>query len=137
MDEYIQNKDVIINLVDMSAKDYTTALHSVNVMALVLAYTAHENYSLSQQELMGLCALLHDVGKTKINKDLLTRPKRLTDEEFIEMQRHTTTGFNILSNCKFESKEIKLVALQHHEKLDGSGYPNRLRQTAYSGDGEQ
>lgn len=128
VDEYIQDNDVIKNLVDMSAKDYTTALHSVNVMALVLGYAAYADYSLPQQKLMGLCALLHDIGKTKINTDLLTAPKRLTDEEFMEMQRHTTTGFNILSNCKFESREIKLAALQHHEKLDGSGYPNRLRQ---------
>jgi putative nucleotidyltransferase with HDIG domain len=128
VDGYTQEKDVIKNLMDVSAKDYTTVLHSINVMALVLGYAAYADYSLSQQKLMGLCALLHDVGKTKIHTDLLTSPKRLTDEEFIKMQRHTTTGFNILSNCKFESREIKLAALQHHEKLDGSGYPNQLRQ---------
>ena len=93
-------------------------------MALVLRYAAHADYPVSQQKLMGLCALLHDVGKTKINTDLLISPKRLTDEEFIEIQRHTTAGFNILSNCKFESREIKLVALQHHEKLDGSELPS-------------
>jgi len=128
VDEYTKEQNVIKNLWDVSFKDYTTALHSINVMALVLNYAAHADYSLSQQKLMGLCALLHDVGKTKINTNLLTSPKRLTDEEFMEMQRHSTMGFNILSNCKFESREIKLVALQHHEKLDGSGYPNQLRQ---------
>jgi HD-GYP domain-containing protein (c-di-GMP phosphodiesterase class II) len=82
----------------MSAKDYTTALHSVNVMALVLGYATHSGYSLFKQKLMDLCALLHDVCKTKINADLLASPKRLTDEEFLEMQQHTTAGFNILSN---------------------------------------
>jgi putative nucleotidyltransferase with HDIG domain len=128
VDGYTQEHDVLKNLMDVSAKDYSTALHSINVMALVLGYTAYADYSLPQQKLMGLCALLHDVGKTKIDTDLLTAPKKLTDEEFIKMQRHTTTGFNILSNCKFESREIKLVALQHHEKLDGSGYPNQLKQ---------
>ncbi|MGD8980776.1 MAG: HD domain-containing phosphohydrolase [Desulfobacterales bacterium] len=128
VDEYTKDKDVITNLVEISAKDYTTALHSFNVMALVLGYSAHEDYPPFQQKLMGLCALLHDVGKTKINSDLLISPKKLTDEEFKEMQQHTTAGFNILSKCKFESREIKLVALQHHEKLDGSGYPNQSRQ---------
>jgi putative nucleotidyltransferase with HDIG domain len=128
VDGYTQENDVITNLVDVSSKDYTTVLHSINVMAFVLGYAAYAEYSLSQQKLMGLCALLHDVGKTKINTDLLTSPKRLTHEEFKEMQRHTTTGYNILNNCKFESREIKLAALQHHEKLDGSGYPNQLRQ---------
>jgi len=128
VDEYTQEHDVIKNLWDVSSKDYTTALHSINVMALVLSYAAYEDYSLQQKKIMGLCALLHDVGKTKINTDLLTAPRKLTDEEFQEIQRHTTTGFNILSNCKFESREIKFSALQHHEKLDGSGYPNQLTQ---------
>jgi len=128
VDEYTQEHDVIKNLFDVSSKDYTTALHSINVMALVLSYAVYEDFALSQQKTMGLCALLHDVGKTKINTDLLVAPRRLTDEEFLEIQRHTTMGFNILSNCKFESREIKLTALQHHEKLDGSGYPNQLTQ---------
>jgi HD-GYP domain-containing protein (c-di-GMP phosphodiesterase class II) len=77
---------------------------------------------------MGLSALLHDVGKTKINTELLTAPRKLTQEEFEEIQQHTIRGFNILSGCQFDSKEIKLAALQHHEKLDGSGYPNHLTQ---------
>ena len=128
VDEYTQDKDVIRNLVDMSAKDYTTALHSVNLMALVLGYAAHVDCSPFEQKIMGLCALLHDVGKTRIDAKLLAASKKLTDEEFIIMQRHSTAGFNILSSCKFESREIKLVALQHHEKLDGTGYPNKSRQ---------
>jgi putative nucleotidyltransferase with HDIG domain len=128
VDEYTQEQDVIKTLWDVSSKDYTTVLHSINVMALVLSYAAYAGYSLHQRKTMGLSALLHDVGKTKINTDLLTAPRKLTDEEFLEIQRHTTKGFNILNNCKFESKEIKLAALQHHEKLDGSGYPNRLTQ---------
>jgi putative nucleotidyltransferase with HDIG domain len=128
VDEYTQEHDVIKNLWDVSSKDYTTVLHSINVMALVLGYAAYADYSMSQKKILGLCALLHDVGKTKINTDLLIAPRRLTDEEFREMQRHTTIGYNILSGCKFESREVKMAALQHHEKLDGSGYPNRLSQ---------
>jgi len=126
--EYTSESDVIKNLLDVSTKDYTTVLHSVNVMALVLGYAGYANYSLDQKKILGLSALLHDVGKTKINTELLTAPRKLTDEEFVEIQRHTIMGYNILKNCKFRNKEIKLAALQHHEKLDGSGYPNRLTQ---------
>jgi len=126
--EYTSESDVIKNLLDVSIKDYTTVLHSVNVMALVLGYAGYANYSLDQKKILGLSALLHDVGKTKINTELLTAPRKLTDEEFVEIQRHTIMGYNILKNCKFRNKEIKLAALQHHEKLDGSGYPNRLTQ---------
>jgi len=127
--EYTQESDVIKNLWDVSSKDYTTVLHSINVMALVLSYASYAGFSLAQQKIFGLCALLHDVGKTKINTDLLTAPRKLTDEEFSEIQRHTTMGFNILNKCNFKNNEIKLVALQHHEKLDGSGYPNQLTRT--------
>ena len=128
VDEYTREHDVIKSLWDVSSKDYTTALHSINVMALVLSYATYTGYSLRQRKMMGLSALLHDIGKTKINTDLLTAPRKLTDKEFLEIQSHTTKGFNILSSCKFEDREIKLTALQHHEKLDGSGYPNRLTQ---------
>jgi len=124
--EYTEQSDVIKNLWDVSSKDYTTVLHSINVMALVLSYASFMDYSLPHKKILGLSALLHDVGKTKINTDLLTAPRKLTDEEFLEIQRHTTEGFTLLNNCKFESREIKLAALQHHEKLDGSGYPNGL-----------
>ena len=126
--EYTSESDVIKYILDVSVKDYTTVLHSVNVMALVLGYAGYMNYPLDKKRILGLSALLHDVGKTKINTELLTAPRKLTDEEFLEIQRHTTMGYSILNNCKFRNKEIKFAALQHHEKLDGSGYPDRLTQ---------
>jgi HD-GYP domain-containing protein (c-di-GMP phosphodiesterase class II) len=123
-----QESDIIKSLLDVSTKDYTTVLHSINVMALVLGYASFVNYPVAQKKILGISALLHDVGKTKINLELLTAPRKLTDEEFKEIKRHTTMGYNILSNCKFGNNEIRQAALQHHEKLDGSGYPNRTKQ---------
>lgn len=121
--EYTEHFDVMKNLLDVTGRDYTTAIHSINVMSLVLGYAFYVNFSLPQKKVLGLSALLHDVGKTKINTDLLTKAEKLTEEEFNEMRRHTIEGYNILSNCKFMDKEIKYTALNHHEKLDGSGYP--------------
>lgn len=121
--EYAEHCDVMKNLLDVTSKDYTTAFHSINVMSLVLGYAFYVNYSLPQKKILGLSALLHDVGKTKTDTELLTMTEILTEEQFKEMQRHTIEGYNILSNCKFEDKEIKYTALNHHEKLDGSGYP--------------
>ena len=125
----INGQDAFHRLLEVMSFNYYTYTHSVNVCTISLALAQFSGMN-NKEELnkLGTGALLHDVGKTKINTDLLTAPKRLTDEEFMEIQRHTTTGFNILNNCKFESREIKLAALQHHEKLDGSGYPNQLRQ---------
>jgi len=124
--EYTKEPDVIRNLLFVSSKDYTTVLHSINVMALVLGYAFYVSFSLAEKKVLGLSALLHDVGKTKIDTELLKASRRLTDEEFMELQQHTVLGFNILDNCKFGSSEVKLAALHHHERIDGSGYPNRI-----------
>ena len=61
-----------------------------------------------------------------VTNEILKSPKKLTGKEFEKMKAHTIQGYNILDNCKFIYKEIKLTALQHHEKLDGSGYPKKL-----------
>jgi len=125
VDEYTKDFNVIKTLLDLTAKDYTTVLHSVNVLALALGYATYVNFDQGKKSILGLAALLHDVGKVRVKTELLQAPRQLTDEEFKEIQLHTIKGFNILDNCKFSNPEIKLTALQHHEKLDGSGYPLR------------
>jgi len=121
--EFTKDFNVIKSLLDLTAKDYTTVLHSVNVMALALGYARYVNYDQGQKRILGLAALLHDVGKVRIKTEVLQAPRQLTDEEFKEVQQHTVKGYNILDKCKFSNSEIKITALQHHEKLDGTGYP--------------
>ncbi len=124
--EYTNDPDVIKNFWQISDKDYTTALHSVNVMALAIRYAISQRFNKIQTKLLGLCALLHDVGKTKTDMDILTAPRKLSDEEFAKIKSHPTQGYNLLKRCKFSNPEVKLTALQHHERLDGSGYPSGL-----------
>ena len=124
--EYTKETDVIKNLLIVSKQDYSTVIHSINVMAIVLGYATFIDCSLYEKKILGLSALLHDVGKTKIATGLLTAPRKLTDEEFNEIKQHTIKGYDILSKCNFGYKEIALTALQHHEKLDGSGYPHGI-----------
>jgi putative nucleotidyltransferase with HDIG domain len=124
VNEYTEDFNVLIRLLDLTVRDYTTLIHSINVMAMALSYASYVNLDSSQKKLLGLSALLHDIGKARINKDLLTAPRKLNEEEFMEIQKHTVIGYNILSECKFRNDTIKTTALQHHEKLDGSGYPS-------------
>ncbi|MBW1722629.1 MAG: HD domain-containing protein [Deltaproteobacteria bacterium] len=123
VDSYSEQPDVIRQLIDMSSTDYSTVLHSINVMAFSLLFAFYNGYSRSEAKWLGLSGLLHDVGKTRINKEILVAPRRLTSEEFEEMKRHTTIGYEILKRCRFENEAVSLCALEHHEKLDGSGYP--------------
>ncbi len=122
--DYSREANVIKNLIDLSSSDYTSTLHSINVMAMTLAFAFYCRATPAEAKLMGLCGLLHDVGKTKINSNILMAPRRLTDEEFEEMKKHTTEGYRILNECAFGDREIAFCALHHHEKIDGSGYPN-------------
>ena len=124
--DFANESDVIKNLLFVSHNDYTSVLHSINVMALAIAYASHENFSLADKKTLALGALLHDVGKAKIDSEILSAPRKLTNDEFDKMKSHTTVGYNMLSKCRFSNPDIKLSALQHHEKIDGSGYPRGI-----------
>lgn len=123
VNSYSKDIGVIGKLIDLSSADYSTVLHSINVMAFSLAFASYHRYSHAEARSLGLSGLLHDVGKTKIDRDILVAPRKLSLEEFEEMKRHTTIGYDILQRCEFKDTDIGLVALEHHEKLDGSGYP--------------
>jgi putative nucleotidyltransferase with HDIG domain len=123
--EVTNNHEIVKVLFDLTSKDYTTTIHSVNVMALAIAYAEYVKLDKHKKKVLGISALLHDVGKTRINSDLLKAARKLTDDEFHEIKKHTTRGFNILSSCRFGNSEVKATALEHHEKLDGSGYPDQ------------
>jgi HD-GYP domain-containing protein (c-di-GMP phosphodiesterase class II) len=123
--DVVQHIDLIRVLVDLTSKDYTTVRHSVNVMSLAIGYAAYSNYDKYQARILGLSALLHDIGKVRIDSSLLKAPRKLSEEEFIEIRKHPAYGFHILNACKFSQNEIKMTALEHHEKLDGSGYPDQ------------
>jgi putative nucleotidyltransferase with HDIG domain len=123
---YSRDSGIIKKLIDLSSKDYSSTIHSINVMALALNFAFYIYLKPEDAELLGLCGLLHDVGKTRIDNGILTAPRKLTDDEFAEMRRHTIYGYNILNECKFGNREIADCALNHHEKIDGSGYPNGI-----------
>ena len=72
---------------------------------------------------IALSGLLHDIGKTKVDSDIWSKKGTLTENEKIEMRRHTHYGYELLRNVPAINDGVKLAALQHHERIDGSGYP--------------
>jgi HD-GYP domain-containing protein (c-di-GMP phosphodiesterase class II) len=117
----------------ISLKDYTTAIHSVNVMALTLAFCFYSNFQFKQTKKYGLSALLHDVGKTEIPSSILKAERRLTPVEFKVMRSHPIIGNEIIRQKNRIGGDIALGALEHHEKLDGSGYPKGTRDVSFVG----
>ncbi|MCI3924797.1 HD-GYP domain-containing protein [Paenibacillus sp. TRM 82003] len=72
---------------------------------------------------VALAGLLHDIGNMRIDETILQKPSKLTAPEFEELKKHTIIGYNILKNTAGINEGVKLTALQHHERYDGSGYP--------------
>ena len=134
IDGFSDKPTVIKNFAKISFNDYTTALHSVNVMALTIGYCYYVSHSEKETRQLGLAALLHDVGKTEIPGRILKASRRLTDEEFEIVKSHTTLGYEMLKLYKEdEVKDAALGSIEHHEKLDGSGYPEGKKDISYIG----
>jgi len=130
---YSDQPGVLRTLATISTKDYSTVIHSVNVMALTLSFCFFSRLSLPETRRLGLCALLHDVGKTEIPSEILKAPRRLTAEEFEVMKAHPAIGERIIRQVSRLDGEIVQGALEHHEKLDGSGYPRGIRRISFAG----
>lgn len=123
MNTIVDNDAVAIDISMLKVSDEYTFKHSVDVatMAMIIG----KKHGLSDKEIhdLGIAGLLHDVGKSKIPNEVLNKAGRLTDEEFALMKQHTLFGFEILKNRKEFPESIMLGVLQHHEKINGKGYP--------------
>jgi HD-GYP domain-containing protein (c-di-GMP phosphodiesterase class II) len=130
---YSKNSEIIKTFASISFKDYTTVIHSVNVMALTLGFCFHSKISLPETKRLGLSALMHDVGKTEIPDRILKASRKLTNKEFKVMKRHPKIGESIIKFKNGLDGEIAQGALEHHEKLDGSGYPRGINHISFAG----
>lgn len=102
--------------------DGSTYAHSINVAILCRLMGQWLQFSREDIDVLTLCGLLHDIGKFKISKAILSKPGALTNEEYAVIKRHPLSGYEILRDFPLDSR-IKRAALMHHERCDGSGYP--------------
>lgn len=105
--------------------DYTVE-HSVDVAILMVAIAQVLGLPESELNAVAVAGLSHDVGKQRVPMAILQKAGRPTPAEFVELRRHPEHGFEILSQCAQLHEAVPLVALQHHERIDGSGYPAGL-----------
>lgn len=126
LDDLSANADMMIMLVNMNAVDNYLYQHSLNVCLYTSMLGIAHGYEREDLYTLGLGAILHDIGKTQISYEVLTKPGPLTEEEYEHMKTHAELGFRQLK----DEPNIPLLsahcALQHHERLDGSGYPRGL-----------
>ncbi|AZN38981.1 HD-GYP domain-containing protein [Paenibacillus albus] len=123
-----ENHDLFHLFESVKAKDEYTHQHNIGVG--VLSTLIGKWLELDEKEiaLLSLAAVMHDVGKVRISEDILMKPGKLTNEEFEEMKRHTVYGYQILKETTGLSPRVANVALQHHERINGKGYPLKLQE---------
>ena len=128
----LRNPDALTWMSKMRNEDEYTAEHCLNVCILAISFGRHLGYEEEALQHIGLCGLLHDVGKMKIPPEILNKPDRLTDKEFKMIKAHTVHGRNLLMTAPGSYHGVVDVAYSHHERLDGNGYPRGLKASGIS-----
>ncbi|MEH7612064.1 HD-GYP domain-containing protein [Gottfriedia acidiceleris] len=124
--ELWQQKDALSLLVDVFLYDEYLFTHSLHVAMYSLGIGTALDLSKIELNLLGLGALLHDVGKMAIPKKILNKRDRLTEDEYAFMKQHTIAGYDMLRQVSSIHRNVADCALQHHERINGSGYPKGL-----------
>lgn len=127
VESILKNPDAAIWLTRIKAKHEPTAQHSLNVSALSILVAKASGMTERQMVDVGVCGMLHDVGKTNISTDIISKSGPLTAPEMIEMRKHTRYGRDILMSTKSVMSGAADVAHSHHEREDGTGYPRNLK----------
>lgn len=122
----MRNPSALVSLARLKTRDDYTYMHSVAVCALMVALGRRIGLSESECREAGQAGLLHDVGKALMPLEVLNKPGKLTDAEFGVMRSHTVRGYELLQQGRAVTAASLDVALHHHERMDGSGYPHRL-----------
>lgn len=117
------NDALAVDISALKTSDEYTFKHSVDVATISMIIARNLGMSSKDVYNIGIAGLLHDMGKSKIPSEILNKPARLTDEEFAIMKQHSELGYNILKEKKEFHGAISLAVLQHHEKMNGTGYP--------------
>lgn len=126
VDSIFDNKDSLLWYTLIKKRDAYTSEHSLNVTILSIAFARYLGHSKAEVEKIGLCGLLHDVGKIKIPLSVLNKEGKFTKEDFDIMMLHPGFGFEYLIKQGNVDHEVAHAAYSHHERMNGSGYPQGL-----------
>ena len=112
----------MVNLVNIKSFDLYTYQHSVNVCVLCVLIGVALCIPRNEMRDLALAAVLHDIGKVFINKEILNKPGKLTPEEFEVIKNHTQLGYDFINKKNILSASVYIPVLMHHERYDGTGY---------------
>lgn len=125
-DSISRSPDAMLWLTHMKKRDEYTSIHCMNVCILALTFGRSVGLERKQLDMLGLGALLHDIGKMHVPLEILNKPGRLTDEEFDIVKTHSMSGYNLLRQKKDMPGDVLDIVRSHHERINGRGYPDGL-----------
>lgn len=120
------NDAIAIDINTLKVSDEYTFKHSVDVATIAMVIAKKHGMSEKEVYEIGVSGLLHDLGKSQISNEILNKAGRLTEEEFAVMKQHSLLGYKILTEKNNVPNSVTLGVLQHHEKINGQGYPMGL-----------
>ncbi len=123
----LQQEATIASIMQIAAHDYYTHTHSINVSVYTLSLAKFIGLKDKDLEDIGMSSMLHDLGKSKVEWEIINKNGKLTDSEFLQMKQHPATGYDIALKMGITDKRILSGIRSHHEKLDGTGYPDGLK----------
>ncbi|MGZ4957951.1 MAG: HD-GYP domain-containing protein [Methylomonas sp.] len=126
VDSILNSPDALMLMTQLKKRDEYTAQHSMNVCIYAIALGRQINLPVEELNNIGICGMLHDMGKLLVPTEILNKHGRLDPEEMPIMQSHTVKGWNLLLKTSGIYAGAVDVAHMHHERLDGSGYPRKL-----------
>jgi HD-GYP domain-containing protein (c-di-GMP phosphodiesterase class II) len=124
--EVAQNPEALLAVIGLKTKDNYTYLHSVAVCTLMVCIARQKGLPASEVRDLGKAGLLHDIGKVRVGDAILKKAGELTDDEYRLARSHARHGFDLLREVPDVPATALDVCLHHHEKMDGSGYPEGL-----------
>lgn len=128
---YQNNTPLLKRLAEIAVKDRPNMDHAINTMAMTMLYCNHCKLSIKDSRRLALTALLHDIGKTRIDPTIITTNHKLTNREFEEYKTHAAIGHDIIKETGAFDSSVARAILEHHERLDGSGYPRGIAHLSF------
>ncbi len=122
-----KNQNLMMQMFNVRNKQNREAGHSLNTAILAIAFGKHLGHTDDKLQLLGLGAILHDIGKTRVPPEILNKPGKLAEEELATVKRHPDEGYEMLMAAGNVPNEVLNMVRHHHERVDGSGYPQGLK----------
>lgn len=132
VDSVLHSPDAMLWLSQLKHKDEYTSQHSLNVCVLSIVLARQLNFSDTHLNIIGLCGLMHDMGKMLVPLEILNKPGSLEPEEQEIMRSHATLGYELLKSSEGIHPNAVMAAYCHHEQLNGKGYPRKLKEPQLS-----